>query len=387
MGAIVMNSSEQRIYKLAMEVLHDRLSLKEFSLLIGKSYRQSQRIIGKIQDLDMLGIKHGNIGKLPANKTEIDLKNFVVGLYRTKFFDFNVTHFREKLIEEEGLKIGRETLRKWARENGLVKCAKRRHLRRVHKPRPRMPKRGMLIQFDGSEHDWFSGHGPFCTLIGGIDDATGEVVGLEFFESENAMACLKSLRDIVAKHGEPDAFYMDQGSCFGKTYRDQDHTQVGRALEDLGIKIILASTPQAKGKIERLWLTLQDRLTAELRLRGLSNLSDANKFLHDIYIEEHNRKFSISPRMSEKSFKRTRSADELENVFCVKESRKIGNGNVFSYEVDKYIITENQNLRFRTVHIRKHTNGTLSFEVFGKKVSANRYYGKNEWGELKLQAS
>ena len=252
MGAIIMRPAEQKLYNLALDVLHDRLTLVEFSLLTGKSYRQAQRIIKKIQKKDMLGVKHGNLGKPASNKIEAEVKNYVIQLFKTKFFDFNVSHFREKLVKEEGIIVGRETLRKWAKECGLVKSAKRRHLKRVHKPRPRVPRRGMLIQFDGSEHDWFSGLGPYCTLLGGIDDATGEIVGLEFFESENLWSCLKSIRDIVLNHGEPDAFYMDQGACFGKIYRDQQHTQVGRALEDLGVRVILATSPQAKGKIERL---------------------------------------------------------------------------------------------------------------------------------------
>lgn len=378
MGTIIMKKSEQKIYDLAIEVLHDRLTLVEFSLLSGKSYRQSQRIIKKVQDRNMLGVKHGNLGVVPSNKTATEMKEFVVQLYKNRFYDFNVTHFREKLIQEEGITLGRETLRKWAREVGIAKNAKRRCLQRVHKPRPRMPRRGMLIQFDGSEHDWFSGLGPFCTLLGGIDDATGEVLGLEFFGSENLWSCLKSTRDIILKHGVPDAFYLDQGACFGKIYRDQNHTQLGRALEGLGSKVILATSPQAKGKIERLWRTLQDRLTAELRLHGITNMEDANKFLVDFYIEDYNKRFSVNPIQSETSFKPIQKPEEIEDLFCSKEDRKIGSGNVFSYDMEKYYINENRNFRFRTVYIRQHIDGSFTYEVYGKKVSVTKYLGKNK---------
>lgn len=386
MGTVIMKKEEQKIYNLAIEVLYDRLTLKEFSLLIGKSYRQSQRIVQKVQNLNMMGVKHRNIGRVPTNKTPKEIKDFVVKLYKTKFFDFNVTHFRERLIEEEGITVGRETLRKWARESGITKNAKRRSNKRVHKPRPRMPRRGMLIQFDGSEHAWFGNKGPMCTLLGGIDDATGEIVGLEFFDSENLWSCLKALRDIVVKHGTPEAFYLDQGACFGKIYKDQSHTQVGRALEDLGIKVILANSPQAKGKIERLWRTLQDRLTAELRLREIHSIEAGNKFLNEFYIEEYNHKFSIKPRYGETLFKKTHSPEELEDIFCTKEDRKIGSGNVFNFEMDKFIINENRNLRFRTVYIRHHLNGTYTYEVYGRKVQVTQYFGKNK-KDLQLRAS
>ena len=390
MGAVIMKKEEQKIYNLAIEVLHDRLTLVEFSLLSGKSYRQAQRIVKKVQNKNMLGVKHGNLGKVAPNKTDEDIKKFVIQLYKSKFYDFNVIHFREKLIAEEGITIGRETLRKWAREVGITKFSKRRCNKRVHKPRPRMPRRGMLIQFDGSEHDWFSGLGPRCTLLGGIDDATGEVISLDFFDSENLWSCLKALRDLVVEHGAPDAFYLDQGACFGKIYRDQSHTQVGRAIEELNTKAILATTPQAKGKIERLWKTLQDRLVPELRIRKISNMDDANKFLKEFYIKEHNTKYSIPPREKESNFRKIFSLEQIEDIFCIKEDRKIGPGNVFNFEMDKFIINENRNLRFRTIYIRQHIDKTYSYEVYGKKVLVTQYFGKNNdkfLSRLEKQAS
>lgn len=365
--AIIMTHEEQRIYRLSLEVLHERLSIVEFSTLIGKSYRQAQRIIKKVEDRQMFGVKHGNNNRAPCNKITLDFKTSVMDLLRTKYFDFNLSHFQEKLREEEGIEVGRETLRKWAHEANLVKRSCRRRGRsRVHKPRPRMPRRGMLIQFDGSEHDWFCTGEP-CTLIGGVDDATGEIVGLQFFYRENLPGCLQVIHDIIINHGVPEAFYFDQACYFGKTYRDQDHTQIGRILEEMGSKIILARSPQAKGKIERLWGTLQDRLIAELRLKNINNMDDANIYLKNQYIAIHNKKFSYQPREIVSSFKKYfgRSMKEL---FSVQHKRKISAGNTFAYQTLHYVVDEPLNYRFRTVTIRTYMDGSVSYDINGKPI-------------------
>lgn len=365
-GAIVVNRKERQTYELALEVGAGRLTLVEMSILIGKSYRQTQRILKKVESRSLLGVKHGNLGRTPKNKLDSELRREVIGLLRTKYFDFNLTHFRERLLADEGIDVKRETLRKWAQAEHLVKREKRRS-RKVHKPRPRMPKAGMLIQFDGSEHDWFSGQGPICTLLGGIDDATGEIVGLEFFPAEDTFSCLKSVHDIVALHGLPEAFYVDQGKCFGKIYRDQSTTQLGRALEELGCRMILASSPQAKGRIERLWNTLQDRLIAELRLRGICRIPRANEYLKTEFIRAYNERFAVPARDAQSAFK-PRTRDSLKDAFCVKEHRKIGTGNVFNFNNQMFVVLESRNLKFRTVTVRHHFDGSFDHEVGGRKV-------------------
>jgi transposase InsO family protein len=365
-GTVVVNRKEQQTYELALEVIGGRLTLVEMSVLIGKSYRQTQRILKKIQQRSLLGVKHGNLGRTPANKIDERLKQEVLSLLKTRYFDFNLAHFREKLLADEGIRVNRESLRKWAKAEGLVKRAKRRS-RKVHKPRPRMPRAGQLVQFDGSEHDWFSGSGPICTLLGGIDDATGEILSLEFFPAEDTFSCLKCVHDIVAAHGLPEALYVDQGKCFGKVYREQSTTQLGRALEELGCQMILASSPQAKGRIERLWNTLQDRLIAELRLHGINRIPVANEFLRTEFICGFNKRFSVPARERSPAYKKL-PIDSLRDVFCIKESRKIGSGNVFSFENRMLVVQEQRNLKFRTVTVRSHYDGSIDYAVHGKRV-------------------
>lgn len=371
-GTIIMTKEQQSTYNLAMEVMHDRLTIAEFSVLIKRSYRQAQRILNRIQVQGMFGVRHGNTGKTPINKYDPEIKAHTQSLLKHKYYDFNCTHALEKLRETEGITLGLETLRKWATEIDSVKMRKRRSFKRAHKPRPRMPKRGMLVQFDGSEHDWFSGQGPMCTLIGGIDDATGEVLGLEFFPAEDTLSCLKVMKDIINGNGVPEAFYLDQGACFGKTYREQGSTQVGRALGEVGCRMILAHSPQAKGRIERLWGTLQDRLIAELRIREIKRIPSANEFLKEHFIKDYNLKFAIPPRHDETAFREYSSPDNLRNIFCIKEPRKIAAGNVFSLDNQSYVISEKKDLRYRTMIVRYHFDDTYDFEVYGRKVEVTK---------------
>ena len=178
LGVVIMSEKEQKKYDLVQQVLNGRLTIVEFSTLIGKSYSQSKRIIKKVKEQGMLGVKHGNTGKVPWNKTPPELLEDVLNLLQNDYREFNLTHFREMLQVHEGITIGKNVLHRLARKNRLVKRPKRRR-KKIHKLRARMPRQGMLIQFDGSVHNWFGE--TTCDLIGGIDDATGEVVGAEFF--------------------------------------------------------------------------------------------------------------------------------------------------------------------------------------------------------------
>ena len=193
-GIIAMNREERRIYQLAKEVTRQKLSIREFAFQIGKSYRQARRIIQNVRSKDALGVLHGNKGKTPSNKTSESSENEVLLLLKTKYYDFNLTHFREMILEREGIQIGKNIIHRVARKNNLVKRPKRRP-RKIHKPRIRMPAEGMLVQFDGSEHVWFSNF--ICDLIVGIDDATSKIVGGEFFIGETSLHCLKVMKDLA----------------------------------------------------------------------------------------------------------------------------------------------------------------------------------------------
>ena len=369
MGEIVMSTKEQKMYELAIQVICKRLTISEFAQLNNKSYRQAQRIIKKVKEKGMMGVKHGNIGNIPHNKTCSELEMDLLSLLRGKFNDFNLTHFKEMIEVHEGIFVGKNIIHRLAKKNNLVKRPKRKLSKKAYKPRPRMPKEGMLIQFDGSEHEWFGGFK--SDLIGGIDDATGTVVSAEFFIGETSLHCMKVMQDIIENKGVPHAFYLDKAGAFGKDDRDQSSTQIGRALSEVGSDIILANSPQAKGKIERLWNTFQDRLIAELKFYDIKSIPKANKFLKEDFIPRFNEKFGYPAREKEPAYIKTELV--LRNIFCVKESRKISNGNTFSWQGEQYIVDEDRSYKFRTININTHIDGTNSFDILGREVKVKRY--------------
>jgi transposase len=371
-GCVVMTSKDQKKYSQVLDVIEGRLSLTEFSVLSGRSYRQCQRAIAAVKKDGMRGIHHGNSGRVPKNKSCAILKQDVVRLMKEKYFDFNLTHLAEKLLLCEGIRVKRETLRTWAHEVGTPKKTRRRSSNKIHQLRPRMPRMGMLIQFDGSDHDWFSGNGPRAVLVGGIDDATGEVLWIEFFPAEDTFSCLKVIRQITEKYGIAEAYYFDQAGHFGKRNTEQDATQIGRALGELGMKALLASTPQAKGRVERLWGTMQDRLVAELRLHGINRMPAANEFIKNEFLPAYNAQFAVSPRSAETAFKPVPQYKDLRNIFCVKETRKISGAHQFSYGNETYLVERTQDYRFRTVQILSYEDGKKEFEIHGKKVQVSK---------------
>lgn len=367
MGEIVMSTKEQKMYEQAIQVICKRLTTTEFAELNNKSYRQSQRIIKKVRAMGMKGVKHGNVGKVAHNRTPLELEMDIHALLKGKYYDFNLTHFKEMIEVHEGITAGKNIIHRIARDNGLVKRPKRKQHRKAHKPRPRMPQEGMLIQFDGSEHIWFGGFE--SDLIGGIDDATGKVVGAEFFIGETSLHCMKVMRDIVEANGIPHAFYLDKAGAFGKDDRDQTSTQIGRALNDIGCDVILAGSAQAKGKIERLWNTFQDRLIAELRFYKIKTIAKANDFLQNDFIPRFNKSFSYPARDSRNAY--LELTQNLDNIFCIKEKRKVSIGNTFSWNSKCYIVNEDRNYRFRSININTHYDGTITFDIMGKKVAAD----------------
>jgi hypothetical protein len=365
-GVITMSCKELNYYRHAMNVLEGKLSIVEFALLINKSYRQAQRIINKIKLKNQFGAIHGNKGKSPVNKTNTTLIEEIQSLYKSTYHDFNLIHFIEMLREKEGLNINYSTLYRYSRKAGLIKHQKRRKNKK-HCSRPRLPREGMLIQFDGSEHRWFGDI--TCDLIAGIDDATGKILSAEFFIGETSLHSMQVIKNIVINFGVPEAFYMDEAAIFGKRDRDWN-SQIARALETLGSKLILAGSAQAKGRVERLFKTLQDRLIAELRLGEINTLKDANNYLKYVFIPKFNEQFGVKARENEPSYKENLHP-EIDNILCRKITRKVTAGNTFSYEANGYKINGAIDYRFRTVNINTHIDGSISFDIMNKKVSVD----------------
>lgn len=359
-----MDAKQLKIYRLSCDVLSGKLTIKDFAKLIGKSYRQAQRIISRIENEDFLGVFHKNTGKTPHNKTPEVVEAQIKDWLEFKYNGFNLVHFREMVIKTEQYPLlpKKSTIHSIAKKHGLVK-APRRGKRRSFKPRPRMPREGMLIQFDGSEHVWFGNHK--SDLIAAIDDATGKVLSAEFFYGEKSLHSMKVIKKVIEDHGLPEAFYMDQAGIYGKLDREWE-SQISRAFDQLNIQLILASSPQAKGRVERLFRTLQDRLLAELSFYEIETIEEANAFLKD-FIVRFNEQFSVSAAEGEKAYRKN-VFGRLDLIICKKERRKINMGNVFSYDSVTWLIEEKRCYRGREVNINTHIDGRQSFDIMGKEV-------------------
>lgn len=366
-GYITMSKKNLRIYRLANKVIDKKLSIKDFAPLIGKSYRQAQRIVGKVRKKDFLGALHGNKGKIPWNKKTNVFESEIIQLLKTKYEGFNLTHFREILLECEGKEVKKTTLEKWAKKHGITKYS-RRTRKSTHPPRPRLPQEGMLVQFDGSLHPWFGGIN--SVLIAAIDDATGKILYAEFFKGETSMNGLKVLKTVVEKHGIPEAFYFDQAGIYGKIDRDWS-SQIARALEAVNCRLIIASSPQAKGRVERLFRTLQDRLIAIFNFLGVDTIERANEYLHDVYIDDFNQRFSVEAEDPTTAYCPNVFGD-LDLLFCHKIQRKVGIGNVFSWKGHDMVIDEKSNHSHRLVNINTHIDGQVSFDIMGRLINVKQ---------------
>lgn len=278
------------------------LTVVQAAQLLGVSERQVRRIVVAVSKSGSLGVVHGNTGRSPAHRLKVSGRKQIVKLMRTKYMGFNDQHFTEKLNEVEKILVSRASVQRLLRTAGIGAARGRRppkHRRR----RDRKPQAGLMILWDGSRHDWLEGRGPMLCLMGAIDDATSDMLpGAHFVEQECAEGYLRVLLAIAREKGLPWSAYMDRHSSLKRNDNfwtleeelrgKQDPTQVMRALELLGIQVIYALSPQAKGRIERLWGTAQDRLTSELRLAKAKTAEEANAVLRK-YAPDHNRRFAV----------------------------------------------------------------------------------------------
>ena len=312
-----------------------KITLKEAREKIGVSYRQAKRIRRALRIKGVKGMIHGNTGRAPWNLTTDPLSEKVLQLSKQLYEDFNDAHFTEKLSEEHQIELSRETVRKLRRRTGIGP-KRRRRAPKHRKRRERKAQEGAMVLWDGSPHHWLGPNHPPCCLMAAMDDSTGKLLVARFFPFEGSSGYLWLLRELVKRYGIPLVMYHDR---HGSLHRNdshwslgeqlagrQDSTQVGLALETLGIKSIAALSPQAKGRIERLFGTLQDRLIAELRLKGIQSLEEANRFLK-IFIPKFNRRFAIPARESEKAWRKVPPELDLDRMISFRYRSVVGNDN------------------------------------------------------------
>jgi hypothetical protein len=287
------------------------------------------------------GLAHGNRERKPVNRLPDELRQKVIELAGEKYRGFNHTHLTEKLVDCEQIHLSRSSVRSLLLQNGLPSPRKRRSPKHRSR-RERYSQEGMLLQTDGSDHDWLEGRGPKFCLIGAIDDATSKVPYALFQEQEDTRGYMLMLQRIVLDQGIPLALYHDRHSIFEvsedklpsieeQLKGKEPITQLGRLLQELGIESIPAHSPQAKGRVERLWETFQDRLCSELRLVGATTMAEANQVLAH-FLPEYNRRFAVTPGNRDIAYRTVPAGFRPEEYFCLKYERTVANDNVVRYE-------------------------------------------------------
>jgi transposase len=332
MRTITLNPKQQREVEVLTRLEAGALNAETAAELLGVGGRQMRRLRARFRQDGMAAVVHGNSGRSPANRTDPALVERILALAGPdgKYDDLNVCHLQELLAREEQIEVGRSTLDRLLKQTGLRKPAKTAppvHRRR----RQRRPAEGMLLQIDGSPFDWLEGRGPKASLIGAIDDATGKIVFLRFRPTEDQVGYLLLLRTVAQRLGLPMSIYHDRHTLLRSpkqpTLEDQlagqtPMSQVQRVMAELGIESIAAHSPQAKGRIERLWGTLQDRLTKELRLAGSATLAEANAFLPG-FSERYNTRFAKAPQDPHSAWVPLPADLDLHYYFAVRETRKV----------------------------------------------------------------
>jgi transposase len=332
MRTITLTARQQRKVEILTRLDAGALDVSTAAEMLGVGARQVRRLRSRFREKGMAAVIHGNIGRQPANRSDSASVEQIVTLAgpEGKYHDLNVCHLQELLEREEQILIGRSTLDRLLKQAGVRKPAKSGppvHRRR----RLRRPAEGMLLQIDGSPFDWLEGRGPKAVLIGAIDDATGKVLFLHFRPTEDQVGYLLLLRSIAQDFGLPVSIYHDRHTILRSpkepTLEDQlagkePMSQIQRIMADRGIEAIPAYSPQAKGRVERLWGTLQDRLTKELRLASVTSLEDANAFLPS-FMEHFNLRFAKEPQDSHNAWAPLPADLDIAYCFSIREIRTV----------------------------------------------------------------
>lgn len=323
-----------KVQEVILRAMAGRLKWWEAAEIIGVSDRTMRRWRQRYEEHGYDGLFHRQKGRPSPKRIPMETLENVLRLYQEEYFDFNVRHFHEKLREQHGIQLSYTWVKRALQGAGLVKRRKRRGTHRRRRPRRALP--GMLLHIDGSSHQWFQDN-RWYDLIVVLDDATSEIYYAQLVAEESTRTVMAAVRGVVETQGVFCALYSDRASHFfvtpkaGGKVDPRRLTQVGRALQELGIKMIPAYSPQARGRSERSFGTWQGRLPQELRVRGIETVAAANGFLRETYIDEFNQRFTVAAEQKGSAFVRCRRRD-LDLVFSLQQERTVNRDNTVNYE-------------------------------------------------------
>jgi transposase InsO family protein len=337
--------------------------------ILSLSVRQIRRMVKRVRGEGDRGVIHRSRGRSSNRAFPGKNKDRVIELYREKYEGFGPTLAAEKLLEGDRIELSEETLRGWLIESGDWKKSRKR---RGHRQwRERKEHCGEMVQMDGSHHDWLEGRGPACVLMGYIDDATGRGFG-RFYEYEGTLPAMDSFRRYIQRYGIPLKVYLDKHTTYksnGKPTLEEELAGIEplrefeRALKELGVEVIHAHSPQAKGRIERFFGTLQDRLVKEMRLRGIKSIEEANLFLEE-YWSEFNRKFAVDPKEKEDLHRPVPRGLKLDDVLCIKVKRALRNDFTVAYNRRLYQVEDS--IRASNVMVHEGLDSSIRLKYKGR---------------------
>lgn len=375
---ISMSTKETSRIAVLEKLMKKEIKQKHAGKMLNLSIRQVRRLVKRYKRLGVAGIPHQSRGRVGNRRIDEIKLNQITEIIRSKYHDFGPTLAHEKLTELHQIRISRETLRKAMIAGHLWKPKERKYLE-LHPLRERRSCEGELIQMDGSPHDWFEGRAPKCSLLAFIDDATGKLKHLKFAVSESTVAYFMATKEYFLLHGKPLLFYLDKHGIFrvntthsgtSATSDSNGLTQFGRAMEELGIQMIFAETAEAKGRVERVNQTLQDRLVKEMRLKGIHTMEQANTYLPE-FIQIFNRKFAVAPKDNANVHRPLLTTEKLDEILCEKHNRILSKQLTVSYQNRQYqIITKRPTyaMRYAPVEVRETVEGIITITYQKKQL-------------------
>lgn len=374
---IKLTMKESQRYDIVLKLISQKITTEEARKMMGlKSERQVRRIKVRVKEAGLKGLAHRSRGQPSNRKYTEEFEEKVIKIYKEKYHDFKPKFATEKLEENHQIKVSGEWLRRLLIKKGLWKARSRKRPKKRHVWRERRSNYGEMQQFDGSYHKWFEERGDECCLLLSVDDATGKITKAKFDQHEGVIPVFKFWKEYGEKNGFPLEIYLDKFSTYKINHKSaQDNkelmTQFQRAMNQVEVKLITANSPQAKGRVERMNATLQDRLIKEMRLRDISDIKTANEFLEQEFIPKFNKRFSVIPKEKNNLHKiiNKEMKKKLPQIFSIQKTRKVMNDYTIMYENQYFQLEEKQpTIVFKKdeVIIEKHLDESIKINLNNK---------------------
>lgn len=371
---LIMDSNKQLKLDVISKLSRQQITTAQAMQILKKSESQIFRYLREYRSTGARFVKHKNSGKVPKNKTPIEIEDQIIELCKSKYKNFNRSHAREEIEGNEGIKVPKDTFNRICNRNNLLnkKVKKRKPKNRFR--RDRMAQQGIMLQLDDSPHRWF-GRRKTC-LVAIIDDATSDILYGEFSPTETTFACMNVIKKVLKDFGVFHLLYTDRAGIFGKdpvnhfdAVKRSGFSSLKKCLLKFNIQTIYAYSAEAKGRIERAFNTLQDRLVAEMELHNIKTIKEANRYLNEVYLKKHRERFAVEAEDRESAFIPILSNVNLDEHFYMEETRKVKKDHTFSYKGRIYDLqNDGPSYAEKELEIRRYPDGKVRYFIDDKEV-------------------